>query len=554
MLTIEVELLAGRYAATAHNDRARAEWPPHPARFFSALVGALHDPAAVDAREREALVWLENQPPPALDVDLGVTEEVGRRRVLDVYVPVNDVSLAHDLEHATRKAAANVESLRAAAKGKERDKALERAVRAAEKAEKKLAAFLAEQEDEPSKQAIATALALLPDRRTRQVRTFPVVFPERTTLAFEWPTEPPLPLRSPLDALCARVTRLGHSTSLVRCAVVARPITPTLVPSEDGEFVLRTVGPGQLERLELEFHRHQAVESRVLPARPQRYGPPRPVRVTTVVDTNVFSADWIVFERVGGARPMSSRGTDLARALRAALIEQHGSKTLPAVLSGHDADGRPTATPHVALVALPFVGSEHADGSIQGCAIVLPQSLAVTDREMLLRLVATLEATRRVDDLSTIELAGGSLPPVRVRRVDVSSKTSLHPRRWSGPAYRFVTATPIALDRNPGNLRSNFEGTAHRASVEAQRTIADACERISLPRPASVEVSFSPLLQGSQPARAFLPWPGRPGRPSNVRVHAYIRFETQVRGPVLLGAGRFFGLGLCLPLVEAGSE
>ena len=48
MLTIEVELLAGRYAATEHNDRSRAEWPPHPARFFSAMVAALHDREPVD--------------------------------------------------------------------------------------------------------------------------------------------------------------------------------------------------------------------------------------------------------------------------------------------------------------------------------------------------------------------------------------------------------------------------------------------------------------------------------------------------------------------------
>ena len=59
MLTIEVELLAGRYAATEHNDRSRAEWPPHPARFFSALVAALHDRDPADPAEREALLWLE---------------------------------------------------------------------------------------------------------------------------------------------------------------------------------------------------------------------------------------------------------------------------------------------------------------------------------------------------------------------------------------------------------------------------------------------------------------------------------------------------------------
>jgi CRISPR-associated protein Csb2 len=34
-------------------------------------------------------------------------------------------------------------------------------------------------------------------------------------------------------------------------------------------------------------------------------------------------------------------------------------------------------------------------------------------------------------------------------------------------------------------------------------------------------------------------------------VHADIVFAEKVRGPVLLGAGRYTGLGLCLPIDEA---
>ncbi len=40
MLAIEVRLLTGRYAATAFDDRRRAEWPPHPTRLYSALAAA----------------------------------------------------------------------------------------------------------------------------------------------------------------------------------------------------------------------------------------------------------------------------------------------------------------------------------------------------------------------------------------------------------------------------------------------------------------------------------------------------------------------------------
>lgn len=555
MLIVEIELLSGRYAATAYNDRSRAEWPPHPARFFSALVAALHDNEPVDATEREALLWLERQPPPSLDVDPDVGNNVGRRQVLDVFVPVNDISLVGDVERPLRKAREQVVKLDAEPKTPEIERELKKAKETVKKEEKKLAILLADQQvidNDPSAKALATATALLPDRRTRQVRTFPVVVPARSQFAFIWPEKIPDTLQAALDRLCTRVTRLGHSSSLVRCAVVQRPVTPTLVPDPDGGVVLRTVGPGQLKRLEREFVRHQGVEIRVLPARPQRYGPPRMEREAPAPAQSVFSNEWILLERVGGARPLSSRGTDLTRSLREALIEQHGEKTLPASLSGHREDGSPADQPHVAFIALPFVGHEHADASVQGCAIVVPRELADSEREALLRLIAVWERNRAVLDDGTMELAAGSLPPVRLRRVELSEKISLRPERWCRPARCFVTATPIALDRNPGNLRSNQQGAAHKASIDAQRSIAVACERIGLPQPISVEISIAPLLSGAQPAHSFLPWPGLPGRTSRVLVHADIRFGEPVRGPILLGAGRYFGLGLCLPSPEEG--
>jgi CRISPR-associated protein Csb2 len=555
MLIIEVELLGGRYAATAYNDRSRAEWPPHPARVFSALAAALHDNDPVDAMERDALLWLEQQPPPSLDVDLDVTEEVGRRRVLDVFVPVNDISLVGDVEQPLREAREKVVRLSAKPQTSESSKELKKANETIRKEERKLAALIADQqriETEPSAKALATAAALLPDRRTRQVRTFPVVLPGRSCFAFIWSEDVPADLRTALDRLCERVTRLGHSSSLVRCVIVDRPTTPTLVPNPDGGVVLRTVGPGQLVRLEREFERHQGVENRVLPSRPQRYSRPLPHKTESVFTRSVFSDEWILFERVDGARPLSSRGADLSRALRKALIETHGTKTLPTSLSGHREDGSPADQPHVAFISLPFVGHEHADASVQGCAIVLPRWFSESEREALHRLVAEWERDRAVDFDSTMELASGTLPPVRLRRVELSAKVSLRPGTWFHSARRFVTATPIALDRNPGNLRSNQQGTGRKAWIEAQRSIAVACERIGLPRPISVDISSAPLLLGAQPARSFSPWPGLHGRANRVLVHADIHFAEPVRGPVLLGAGRYFGLGLCMPTPEGG--
>ncbi len=261
---------------------------------------------------------------------------------------------------------------------------------------------------------------------------------------------------------------------------------------------------------------------------------------------SVFGNDWILYERRAGARLLSSRGPDLARALRGAVLEANGANgALPPILSGHDANGRPSHMPHLAFVSCPFVGHPHADGSVQGCAIVMPRDISEDDRRTLFKLVANWEKLTQQDGL--VELAAPGLPPGRYARVTVPEKQALLPSRWCRASMRFTTATPIALDRHPGNLRSNVDRAAHRAAAEAQDAIARACERIGLPRPVSVEASLTPLLPGAQPVRDFHPWPQRPGQPQRARVHAEIRFDRAVRGPVILGAGRYFGLGLCLP-------
>jgi len=575
MLCIEIELLAGRYAATAYNDRFRAEWPPHPARFFSALVAALHDNAPVDDQERRALLWLEQQTAPGLVVDTKtVNEHLGRREVCDVFVPVNDITITAALEpklraaeSAVEKAQAAVDTQQAQPSTKAQAKELAKLHKELEKAERAYAKQLAAVNETgvASGEELKASRAIFGEYRTRQMRTFPVVFPADPCLHFVWPSDPPVESRAALDRLCERVTRLGHSTSLVRCAVVEREPAVNLLPDPDGELVLRTVGPGQLARLEQAFERHRAVASRVLPARPVRYGRPTGLRDQRSCPQSVFADDWIIFERVArvkhkhragsldSSRPYSSRGAELARALRRSLIEVHGSRDLSPALSGHSPTGEAVATPHIAFVALPFVNHEHADATIKGVAIVLPKALSNRDRTTLFQLIADWEGTRSVDadsERSVMELATGSLSPFFVRRLELSERHALTPATWCRASSRFVTATPIALDRYPGKLRSNQAGTAHRAALEAQRSIALACERIGLPSPTSVEVSLSPLLPGAQPARDFRAHTYKPGRSPRVRVHADIRFAQRVCGPVLLGAERYFGLGLCLPAQE----
>ena len=45
MLALEIEFLTGRYRATNFRERYAVEWPPHPARVFSALVATHYEAA-----------------------------------------------------------------------------------------------------------------------------------------------------------------------------------------------------------------------------------------------------------------------------------------------------------------------------------------------------------------------------------------------------------------------------------------------------------------------------------------------------------------------------
>ena len=105
----------------------------------------------------------------------------------------------------------------------------------------------------------------------------------------------------------------------------------------------------------------------------------------------------------------------------------------------------------------------------------------------------------------------------------------------------------MALDRNPGDLRSRDPRRLAEAVAEAEASVRRACERIGLPEPSRVDILPAAPWAGAAKSRAYPPYPGVEGRAQRVLTHARIAFERPVHGPVLLGAGRFVGLGLFRP-------
>lgn len=559
MLALEVALLTGRYVATAVDDRNRAEWPPHPARLFSALVAAYFEALDPSADERAALEWLEQQGPPEI-----TAPEAAAREVVTVFVPVNDTSVVGSLDDEmllVREARAELDATRAkggkplAAAEKKLAKAESRFLEAVRKA---LAPVPAGKE---GKEGPARAASILPERRIRQPRTFPSsapadLDPAPPRIVFAWPSATPTPEQgAALDALAARVTRLGHSSSLV--AVRLRDDRPeaTWIPDDTGrghagdEAVLRVVGPGQLAALCAAFERQADTPGRVMPASFQRYVRPRAAGAASA-PAPLFGDEWIVLRRVAGPRLPSVRAVDVARTVRKAMMAAYGPGA-PEILSGHRASGGPSERPHLAYVPLPFVGSEHADGAILGVALVLPRDAARDERLAVYRALDAWERQAREGDEETPTLPvhlgrAGELALARLE--EQASPSTLRPATWCAEATSWASATPVALDRNPGELGARDPQKEAAAYAEAAATLAVACERIGLPRPARVTVVPAAPLAGADKARRFPPFLAGKPPVQRVLVHATLTFDAPVRGPILLGAGRYFGLGLFRPL------
>ncbi len=554
MLSIEVNFLTGRYVATAHHDRNSPEWPPHPARLFSALVATWADSDEPDVGERQVIEWLESQPPPSIRAS-----EATPRTPATHFVPVNDARIVPKGSYKTRS-----------------DKIVDLKARIREakvndlpaRTQKSLRTQLAKQRDVSKmvtlvgKTAVRTAVDMMPQGwvttpnavRTGQARVYPSCTPSEPRVTYLWHAEPTDDTIRDLDGLCARLTRLGHSSSLVSCRVVSDHPAPNHIPGE-GAITLRAVRSGQLAALEQEYLKHEASKPRALPFTPVRYRQVQPASPELPLVKPDTAGDWLVLAfSQGSKRFPSTMAADIATALRGAVFH-HAADPMPEGLSGHRRDGRPSTNPHVAFLPLPWVGHEHSDGRLMGAAISIPDQLDDESRRHLLRAIGTWES---VADPLTLTLGRRGI--MRMKRViGISDLVTLRAGLWNRRSRRWVTATPIALPTHPGPLGRGTASARSKAWARAEQAVIASCRHVGLPEPVEVVVGLAPLIPGARPAPTFPAFRqrGPGGKPVARRlVHASVAFDRPVAGPLVLGAGRYLGLGLMRPMTvtEAKNE
>lgn len=498
MIALGIRYLT-KYAVATDLARQRAEWPPHPGRVFLAMAAA-HFETGAEPEERIALEWLERAAPPAI-LATGADE----RSLVRSYVPVND-------EHG----------------------------------------------------GIV--------RRSRQDRAFPRVRPHSDTVYLIWKEAPVPTVRDRLQAICHKVTRVGHSSSAVQMWVVpeGQEPEPNLVPSGGTEGrMLRVASEGTMDSLVAAFNADAILAFDALSAviasakgkeksrlklemqtrfganrpryrRPElvrweNYAEPQPEPVSQTAE-GPFDTEFIVLAKADGPVLGLEPTLDLTGALRNAAMKAAGTSP-PEWLTGHTPEGVPTTQSHVAFFPLPYVGEPYGDGHVMGLGIALPRNVDGDE-------------TRYALGRLLFDLDSGEERPIRLwnrywewtvrRQQELPTSVALDRQTWTGGpggATQWASVTPVVLHHYPKKNRAG----------DVERILMEAFVTAGFPSPIRLRVHSVSLWKGSGGATSIPPF--SEGGPALCRyqTHVAVEFDRPVKGPMLVGRGRFRGYGLFRP-------
>ncbi len=572
-LTIAWEYLTGYCVASHPSRRDRAEWPPHPARVYMALAAAWFEsePIAEDKAARKdheaeggALRWLEGLGDP--EISLPRVDREFERTNVDVFVPINDSA-------------------------------------------------------GPSAAILQSAPTLT---RDKQPRCFPRVYVGDDPCVLLWRDVNDLEThQNALSQLCSKVTRIGHSSSMVSMWVATNDEHPrtesdSLIPDvTSSDMRARTIPNGFLDILTDRFGKecrdqHELIGEQIEQLKTQKnnvkgkgakeakaeidsqvetlevelakisFQPA--VRPTTsswsgyrkqtliahkTLAHSGFDTDVLVLVGQRDLR-LSAESTLLATETLRRTIMSVIPDPVPNWITGHRTSGEPLqdGVGHIACFPLLSSGFPYSDGHLLGVGIVFPRTVSRQDRGLAMRsLLVEPHGSQKEVRLKFGRLGEWSLVP----RDWTEERVALKPETWTAaPNGRMTWAsvTPVVLDRFPkaDRIKQRTQWTD-----EVIGLVAKACENVGLPRPADIDVdttswqSGSPrALQKRRPLRGqdssstnqaalgngFPAYPAKSGNGSKPQVHVWLRFSEAVVGPVILGAGRYLGYGLCMPWSE----
>ena len=487
-LLIAVRFHEGRYHGQADGFSGADGWPPSPARLFQALVAAAARGARLPAEDERALKWLEGIDPPRIAAPV-----VRRGRTVKRFVPNNDLdSVGGD------------------------------------------------------------------PNRVSEIRVGkhwrPCFFEPSDPVLYVWDFESGWEEAARIRTIAPRLYQLGRGIDpawasgeiLDREEATARLEShpgPLRRPRGHGDTPIP--GPGSLESLIDRYRRKRTRLTTVGTGRKSGQlftQPPKAFFARTGYDTPPRRLHFELREADGAfaPRPLAS-AAPLITGLRNAAAEKlresspERSALFERLIIGRNA-GPADLSQRIRLIPIPSIGAQHTDPSIRRILVEIPPNCPIRPDDL-----AWAFAGVRPCDPTTGELWPGSL---------VSTDDSQMADRFVRTGLVFRSITPLALS---GAQRRRIGAGGEKAAKERSREERSAASAVVQAlrhagiqaRPAEIQVRREPFQTRGARAELF----AQGSRFSKHGLwHVELRFTEAIPGPLVIGDGRFCGLGLMEPV------
>lgn len=499
-LVLTVRLHDGRY-------HGRGDWPPSPARLFQALVAGAARGAALAREDREALCWLERLPPPEI---VAPPARPGQRVVS--YVPNNDLdAVGGELTRVGEIRVAKVHEARLFESGRPF-----------------LYVWLFD--DSPGSLAQARLACDLASRLFQLGRG--------------------------IDMACAEGVVLRREEAASRLEELAGSRYWPTGPAVDTGLQCPT--EGSLASLEARF---RAFTERIAPSpggKGWRFAqPPKPlfarVAYGSPLTYQMFELRSLVHGDAFRPWPQQEASSLIVR-LRDRAVERlsrawpHRGAVVERALVGRDsveADKRS----RVRILPLPSIGHDHADRAIRRVLVEVSADCPLSAADVFWGFSGTIVEQAVDPDTGEVLRDTRLLPavaPEMLRHYGIAEPRE--PSRW----WRTVTPAalpPLAARRriDPRRSREEAKGGRERAEEEARAvsSVVQALRHAGVAaRVTTVRVQREPFARNGRRAEAFADGT----RFGKERLwHVEVSFAEPVAGPLVIGDGRYLGLGLMAP-------
>lgn len=500
-LVVHVRFHDGRY-------HGEGDWPPCPARLFQALVAGVGLGGPLDADVKSALEWLEKLPPPLL----GAPYAWRGQRVM-LYMPNNDLDVVGGDPRRVGK------------------------IRTAEKV------------------------------------FHPLLFDAGTPFLYVWPAVPEAE-RSHASAICSladRIYQVGRGVDMAWAwgEVLEHSQVEALLASYPGQVFRPSTGTGgeplrcphrgslaSVENRYREYRQRFVTERKGKAVRLTFRQPPQPSFRTVAYDSPPSRR---VYELRTRSSETSFEPWPLARASQLVTCLRDGAvdrlrKALPGreaeidrILVGRKPDGTndgPT-TERVKIVPLPSIGHHNADHAIRRVFVEVPAAcpLQAQDVHWAFSGLEPLDAqTGEVFPIVLTPAADGGM----MRHYGIGDDATTRVWRTVTP-----TALPARARRRriePTRVMAEAKDGTERATERAHAAgaVTDALRHAGVRTPAeSICVQREPFEADGERVEAF----ALGTRFARERLwHVEVKFKAPVAGPLVIGDGRFLGLGVMAPV------